>query len=73
MISSPLRRQRLKPEAKLTHITSSVKPKDSQLEPLLDPRDCLPGGRVTYRLVLSYAFSISEGGKYKPLVPVTNR
>lgn len=68
----PLRRQRIKPEAKLTHVLSSIRPKDSVLEPLLDPRDSLPGGRVAYRLVLSYSFSVSEGGKYKAAVPLTN-
>jgi hypothetical protein len=72
LVGSPLRRQRIKPDAKLTHVLASVRPKDSTLEPLLDPRDSLPGGRVAYRLVLSYSFSVSEGGKYKAAVPLTN-
>lgn len=73
MLHSPLRRQRIKPDAKLTHINLSVKPKDTVIEPLLDPRDCLPGGRVAYRLVLTYGFKVTEHGKYKPCVPLTNR
>jgi hypothetical protein len=72
IVGSPLRRQRIKPDAKLTHVLTSLRPKESVLEPLLDPRDSLPGGRVAYRLVLSYSFSVSEGGKYKAAVPLTN-
>jgi hypothetical protein len=72
IVGCPLRRQRIKPEAKLTHVLSSIRPKDFVLEPLLDPRDSLPGGRVAYRLVLSYSFSVSEGGKHKAAVPLTN-
>lgn len=72
LVSSPLRRQRIKPDAKLTSVLTSVRPKDSVLEPLLDQRDSLPVGRVAYRLVLSYTFTISEGGKYTPAVPLTN-
>eukprot|EP00879_Flechtneria_rotunda_P015304 GHRR01015998.1.p1 GENE.GHRR01015998.1~~GHRR01015998.1.p1 ORF type:complete len:502 (+),score=120.67 GHRR01015998.1:1072-2577(+) len=73
LVTCPLRRQRIKPEAKLTQLNLSLKPKDTVLEPLLDPRDCLPGGRVAYRLILNYSFSITESGKYKPCVPLTNR
>ncbi|KAF6251901.1 subtilase family-domain-containing protein [Scenedesmus sp. NREL 46B-D3] len=73
LVSCPLRRQRVKPEAKLTHANVSLRPKEAVLEPLLDARDGLPGGRVAYGLVLSYGFTVAEGGKYKPCVPLTNR
>ncbi|WIA34935.1 hypothetical protein OEZ86_013218 [Tetradesmus obliquus] len=73
LVECPLRRQKVKPEAKLTHANLSIKPKEATVEPLLDPRDCLPGGRVAYRLVLTYGFNVTEGGKYKPCVPLTNR
>lgn len=73
LVSSPLRRQRIKPEAKLTHLNLTLKPQASALEPLLDPRDSLPGGRVAYRLLLSYSFELAEGGKYKASLPLTNR
>lgn len=62
----------MKPDAKLTHVLTNIRPKDTVLEPLLDPRDSLPGRRVAYRLVLTYSFSVSEGGKYKAAVPLTN-
>lgn len=73
LVSSPLRRQRVKPQASLTRLLASHKPKEAVIEPLLDPRDVLPGRRVSYRLVLSYAFTLTEGGKFTPSVPLTNR
>lgn len=72
LVSSPLRRQRIKPEAKLTRLLTPIRPKDTTLEPLLDARDSLPGGRVAYRLVLTYAFSVSEAGKFTAALPLTN-
>lgn len=72
LVNCPLRRQRLKPEAKLSSVLTSLRPKEALIEPLLDSRDSLPGGRVAYRLLLSYGFNITEGGKYKAAVPLTN-
>lgn len=37
------------------------------------PRDTLPVGRVTYRLLLTYKFKAEEAGKYKPTVPLINK
>jgi hypothetical protein len=62
----------MKPDAKLTHVLTNIRPKDTVLEPLLDPRDSLPDGRVAYRLVLTYSFNVGEGGKFKAAVPLTN-
>jgi len=72
LVNCPLRRQRLKPEAKLSAVLTSLRPKEALIEPLMDSRDSLPGGRVAYRLLLSYGFTISEGGKYIAAVPLTN-
>jgi tripeptidyl-peptidase-2 len=73
LVSSPLRRQRIKPDAKLTHVASSHKPTSAAIKPLLDARDSLPGGRVTYCLDLRYSFTVTEAGKYTPALPLTNR
>jgi hypothetical protein len=73
LVVSPLRRQKLKPEAKLTQLQYNLRPVDSSLTPEPDSRDVLPGGRVVYRLILTYNFSVTEAGKYTPTVPLTNR
>jgi hypothetical protein len=72
LVSCPLRRQRIKPAAQLTHLLTPLRPSEAVVEPLLDGRDCLPGGRVSYRLVLRYTFSVAEKGSYKAAVPLTN-
>lgn len=48
-MSSPLRTQKLRPEAKLTHLCLPLRPSESLLEPLTAPRDTLPGGKVRHR------------------------
>lgn len=104
---SPLRRQRVKAEAKLTALCIPLRPAEASLEPLeapaaaagaaaagaapggaggataaaaaaaqevdgCPPRDTLPPGHVVYRLLLTYKFTATEAGKYKPTVPALN-
>jgi hypothetical protein len=35
-------------------------------------RDVLPKGRPVYRLLLTYKFTATEGGKFTPRVPLLN-
>jgi tripeptidyl-peptidase-2 len=51
-----------------------VRPSSSSIVPLPGPRDSpLPNGRVVYRCLLQYSFSLGEAGKYSPCVPLLNK
>lgn len=70
---APLRREKIKPTAKLDAVRIPLRPTDAELSPLSAPRDVLPGGRTIHRLVLTYKFSLTEGGKVTPRVPLLNK
>ncbi|KAF5831376.1 Tripeptidyl peptidase II-domain-containing protein, partial [Dunaliella salina] len=78
LVHAPLRNERVKPEAKLTHVHIPVRPvapsggKASLMEPLATGRDTLPNGRIIYRMVLTYKFTPAESGKHKVTVPGLN-
>ncbi len=73
-ISVPLRRQKVKAEAKLTAVDMAVRPAASAIVPLPGPRDSpLPNGRPVYRCLLTYNVTLSEAGKYTPCVPLLNK
>lgn len=78
LLSSPLRRQKVRPEAKLTAVQIPLRPQPgAAVEPLADlSRDALPPpGENTpiFRLVLDYKFTAAEAGSYTPRFPLANR
>jgi hypothetical protein len=73
-LSSPLRRQKVKAEAKLTELDMAVRPASATIAPLAGPRDSpLPNGRPVYRSLLTYNVTLSEAGKYTPRTPLLNK
>jgi tripeptidyl-peptidase-2 len=78
LLSSPLRRQKVRPEAKLTALQIPLRPQaGAAVEPLPDlSRDALPppdDKAPVYRLALDYKFTASEPGSYTPRFPLANR
>ena len=73
--SSPLRRTKVKPEAKLTHVLHALRPcaAEWRLEPRAGPRDAWPDARVVYRSLLTYKFVAPEKGQYTPTLPLLNK
>lgn len=71
--AAPLRREKMKPQAKLDVLCIPLRPVESELSTLAGPRDTLWDGRVTHRLILTYKFSLAEGGKVTPTLPMLNR
>lgn len=71
--SAPLRREKVKPQARLDTLRIPLRPCEAELAPLASPRDTLPEGRVTHRLLLTYKLSLAEGGKITPTLPLLNR
>lgn len=67
-----LRREMIKPTAKLDTLRMSLRPTESEFHALNSPRDRLPGCRSIYRLVLTYSLPLSEGGKITPRLPALN-
>ncbi|KAK9809052.1 hypothetical protein WJX72_008467 [[Myrmecia] bisecta] len=72
-VRSPFRVEKVNPGAKLTHVRIPLRPAETQLAPLLDPRDALPEGRVIHSLMLTYKLSVAEAGKHKPTLPMLNK
>ena len=70
---APLRREKVKPSAKLEFVRIPLRPTEAELAPLGGPRDELPGGRAIHRLILTYKLSLAEGGKVRPTLPSLNR
>jgi tripeptidyl-peptidase-2 len=70
---APLRRERVKPAASLDALRIPLRPADAELAPLPGPRDALWDGRVTHSLLLTYTFSLAEGGAVTPTLPALNR
>ncbi|PRW39066.1 Tripeptidyl-peptidase 2 isoform A [Chlorella sorokiniana] len=68
-----LRREKVKPQAKLDVLRIPLRPAEAELAPLLGARDTLPEGRVTHRLLLTYKLKLEEGGKVTPTLPALNR
>lgn len=60
-------------QLKLDVLRIPLRPSESELAPLLGPRDTLPEGRVTHRLILTYKLSLAEGGKVTPTLPMLNK
>ncbi len=71
--AAPLRREKVKPQARLDTLRIPLRPTEAELAPLAAPRDTLPEGRVTHRLLLTYKLSLAEGGKFTPTLPLLNR
>lgn len=67
------RREKTKPSAKLDTLRLPLRPSETELIPLSEARDALPGGRTIHRLLLVYNTSLSEDGKIIPHVPLLNR
>ncbi|GAB4814120.1 hypothetical protein N2152v2_001166 [Parachlorella kessleri] len=67
-----LRREKIKPQVKLDTLRIPLRPTDAELAPLPFPRDTLPQGRVTHRLILTYKLSMAEAGKVTPTLPMLN-
>ena len=61
------------PQAKLEVLRIPLRPSEAELAPLCAPRDTLPQGRVTHRLLLTYKLTLAEGGKVTPTLPLLNR
>ncbi len=57
---------------KLDTLRIPLRPTDAELAPLPFPRDTLPEGRVTHRLILTYKLSMAEAGKVTPTLPMLN-
>lgn len=70
---APFRAENIGPSAKLTALQIPLRPTDSSLFPLASSRDRLPGHRTAHALLLTYKFSVSEAGKYKPILHMLNR
>ena len=66
------RPEKLLPSASLTHLSVGLRPHKAHLEPEKDPRDALPDGRMTCKLLLEYKFSLSEAAKVKPVLPTND-
>ena len=66
------RPEKLLPSANLTHLNVGLRPHKAHLEPEKDPRDALPDGRMTCKLLLEYKFSLSDAAKVKPLLPTND-
>lgn len=73
LVRAPLRREKVKPSAKLDVLRIPLRPTEAELAPLSAPRDALPGGRTIHRLVLTYKLSLAEDGKVRPTLPMLNR
>ena len=67
-ITTPLRRERVEPEAELDTLRRTIRPKTAEIRPLNGFRDKLPEERQIYELVLTYEFSLDEAAKITPRV-----
>ena len=52
--------EKLAPEIKLLTWTQRLRPQSAELAPLCSQRDCFPGQRHVYELVLTYNFTHKE-------------
>jgi tripeptidyl-peptidase-2 len=69
---APLGAERAKPTAKLDALRIPLRPAaGAEPAPLSGTRDALPGARTPHRLVLEYKLKLEEGGKVRPLFPLT--
>ena len=66
-VHAPLRRSRLKPSATLRKLNIPLRPVSCTTTPLATPRDALPNGRITHRMVLTYKLSLKQGGEITPI------
>ena len=57
---------------KLDTLRIPLRPTEAELAPLPFPRDTLPEGRVTHRLILTYKLTMTEAGKVTPTLPMLN-
>ncbi|MCD8534186.1 MAG: tripeptidyl peptidase II, partial [Verrucomicrobia bacterium] len=57
---------RIKPEGQLTSIWRPIKPADSTLRPLLDPRDQLVDGSYSQEIILRYPFTLTQESSVIP-------
>ncbi len=66
-VSAPVRRERIKPRAKLTRLRKRVRPKEYAVRPLDRVRDTLPDARRIHEMILTYAFELKEKANVQPL------
>ena len=59
-LESEVRCEEAAPEIKLKNVVQVVRPSESKVVSLPDPRDVLPAGRQMFELQLSYSFSVSK-------------
>lgn len=67
-VTSPLRRERVKPVASLDTLRRTLRPKTAEIRPLDGYRDKLPEERQIYELVLTYEFSLEKAARVTPRV-----
>ena len=67
-VETPLRAERVAPEASLSVLRHGVRPKQAEIRPLDGYRDKLPDERQIYELELLYDFSVAEAGRVTPRV-----
>ena len=72
-VHAPLRRSRLKPSATLRKLQMTLRPASCTTTPLDTPRDALPNGRITHRMVLTYKLTLKQGGEITPLPPALKK
>ena len=54
--------------AHLKTLSIPLRPTASSITPLDTPRDRLPNGRITHRMILTYKLKLSEGGSVTPVL-----
>lgn len=72
-VSTPFRRERIKPIVNLNYIFLPLAPSDSNISPYTSKRDKLPDSRVIHKLSLTYNLKLVEGGKVTPRLMMLNR
>ncbi len=70
-VASPLRKERVSPAGSLDVRREVLRPSDSVLRPLDNQRDRLWDERQIYELVLTYDFSLVDGGTVTPRAALT--
>ena len=71
-VEDHLRPEIIAPSARFTHLQVGLRPHNSILLAEKDLRDSLPDGRMTYKLLLEYKFSLPEARKVKPHLPTND-
>ncbi|KAL8138735.1 hypothetical protein V2J09_004736 [Rumex salicifolius] len=69
---SLLSSEKLIPSATLQKVRVPYRPVESKFRTLTSCRDCLPSGKQTLALTLSYKFKLEEGAEIKPQIPLLN-